>query len=145
MSEIIRYKKDAPHLVRVFFYGLFMDIELLRTKGAHPENVRLASVTAFALRLGHRATLQPSFNSRVHGVVMDISNTEIDNLYSEPSVRMYRPEAVLVETLNSTFTPALCFNLVEPSNNEVANEEYAAKLRELAVRLGLPAEYIARI
>jgi len=43
---------SAPRRVDVFFYGLFMDAGLLRTKGAQPMNVRMASVLGFALRIG---------------------------------------------------------------------------------------------
>jgi hypothetical protein len=135
----------ASRLIRVFFYGLFMDQEILRAKGTHPQNVRLASVSGFALRIGQRATLLPRFDSRVHGVLVDLTHIEIDDLYSEPSVRMYRPEAVIAETSDSTFIPALCFNLAELSASEEPNAEYVAKLRELAGRVGLPTEYIADI
>ncbi len=37
--------------IEVFFYGLFMDADLLRAKGARPENIRVASVPGFALRI----------------------------------------------------------------------------------------------
>jgi hypothetical protein len=38
--------------IDVFFYGLFMDADLLRSKGVHPENVRQACAPGFALRIG---------------------------------------------------------------------------------------------
>jgi hypothetical protein len=41
--------------------------------------------------------------------------------------------------------PALCFNLIDPPAPEEANAEYAAKLRSLASRLGLPSAYVASI
>ncbi|MFN2633018.1 MAG: hypothetical protein ABR610_06340 [Thermoanaerobaculia bacterium] len=40
--------------IDVFFYGLFMDVDLLREKGAAPVNPRPASVEGFALRIGAR-------------------------------------------------------------------------------------------
>jgi hypothetical protein len=43
--------------IRVFFYGPFMDEELLRAKGVQPANPRQACVRGFALRIGERATL----------------------------------------------------------------------------------------
>lgn len=47
----------ATRRIDVFFYGLFMDAELLRSKGAFPVNIRRAGVPGFELRIGERATL----------------------------------------------------------------------------------------
>lgn len=61
-----------------------------------------------------------------------------DQLYSEASVRAYRPEAVLVELTDGSRIPALCFNLIVQPGPEEANSEYSAQLRDLARRLGFP-------
>jgi hypothetical protein len=73
---------------------------------------------------------------------MELTHDEIEQLYSEASVRVYRPEAVLCELEDGSRVPALCFNLVVPPGPEEANSEYAAKLRDLARRLGLPSEHV---
>lgn len=128
--------------IEVFFYGLFMDVDLLRTKGVYPTNIRPASVPGFALRIGQRATLLRNPNGLAHGILMEITHAEIDQLYAEPTVQAYRPEAVLCELNDGSRIPALCFNLIEPPRPEEANSEYAAKLRGLATRLGLPSDYV---
>lgn len=128
--------------IEVFFYGLFMDVDLLRTKGVYPTNIRPASVPGFALRIGQRATLLRNPNGLAHGILMEITHAEIDQLYAEPTVQAYRPEAVLCELSDGSRIPALCFNLIEPPRSEEANSEYAAKLRGLATRLGLPSDYV---
>ena len=131
--------------IEVFFYGLFMDLDLLRTKGANPVNVRSASLPGFSLRIGQRATLVPAPEGRSFGLIMQLTHDEIDRLYSDPSVRAYRPEPVEAELKDGSRIPALCFNLpVAPSPNE-ANSDYAAKLRDLARRLGFPSHYIDSI
>jgi len=131
--------------IEVFFYGLFMDADLLRTKGARPVNIRAASVPGFALRIGQRATLLRGPDARAYGVVMELTHSEIEQLYSEASVRTYRPEAVIAELTDGSRVPALCFNLLVPPGPEEANSEYAAKLRELARRLGFPSHYVESI
>lgn len=128
--------------IEVFFYGLFMDVDLLRTKGVYPTNIRPASVPGFALRIGQRATLLRNPNGLAHGILMELTHAEIDQLYAEPTVQAYRPEAVLCELNDGSRIPALCFNLIEPPGPEEANSEYAAKLRGLATRLGLPSDYV---
>jgi hypothetical protein len=133
------------HPITVFFYGLFMDVDLLRSKGAHPAHPRPACVPGFALRIGQRATLMPNAESSAHGIIMQLSHAEIDHLYSEPSVSAYRPEAVLAQLADGSYVPALCFNLVVPPAPEEANPDYATKLRDLACRLKLPSGYVENI
>ena len=131
--------------IDVFFYGLFMDAESLEAKGFHPVNGRLAHVPGMALVIGRRATLVPDPGKSAHGFVFGLTHDEIDRLYAEPSVAAYRPEAVIVRLADQSCVPALCFNL-PPSDEAVQdNPEYAEKLRALASRLGLPADYVAGI
>ena len=100
--------------IEVFFYGLFMDADFLRGKGADPINIRAACVPGFALRIGQRATLLRIPDARVYGILMELTHVEIEQLYAEASVRAYRPEAVLAELTDGSRVPALCFNLLVP-------------------------------
>ncbi len=131
--------------ITIFFYGLFMDVELLHAKGAHPTHPRHACVLGFALRIGQRATLVPNAESSAHGIIMSLSHAEIEQLYSDASVSAYRPEAVLGQLADGSYIPALCFNLLEPPAPEEANSDYAMKLRDLARRLKLPSWYVESI
>lgn len=130
--------------INVFFYGLFMDDELLRAKGVQARNSRVASVEGYALSIGERATLVPDPMGLVYGNVKELSYAEIDHLYSEPSVSAYKPEAVLAKLTDGSRVPALCFNLPDTMGT-AQNLEYAAKLRELARQLGLPSTYVENI
>lgn len=134
-----------PRRITVFFYGLFMDVDLLHSKGAHPANPRPACVPGLTLRLGRRATLMPNPESSAYGIIMELPHAEIEQLYSEASVSAYRPEAVLAQLADGSYIPALCFNLVVPPAPEERNSDYALKLRELARRLKLPPGYIESI
>ena len=129
----------------VFFYGLFMDQELLRGKGLAPRRADRASVDGFALRIGQRATLVPTPGSRVHGVVVSLTLAELDRLYSEPGVRAYQPQAVLAHLETGGVITALCYNLSQPPLPSERNPEYAAKLRAVAEKVGLPADYVDSI
>ncbi|MCI0567168.1 MAG: gamma-glutamylcyclotransferase [Acidobacteria bacterium] len=131
--------------IPVFFYGLFMDADALRAKGLHPVHPRRACVRGFALRIGRRASLVPEPEASVHGALMELSHDEIDRLYAEPSVREYRPEAVLAELDDAAQIPALCFNLPVPPSHDQENKEYVQKLKEVAARAGLPEDYVKRI
>jgi Gamma-glutamyl cyclotransferase, AIG2-like len=131
--------------VEVFFYGLFMDEQLLVGKGVRPTDIRPAAVPGFVLRIGARAALVPTRTGQVHGLLMKLTHEDIEKLYSEPSVRAYRPEPVLAVMRDGDTLAALCYNLPEASSPSEQNPEYVAKLRSLAQRVGLPNEYIASI
>lgn len=131
--------------IDVFFYGLFMDDGLLREKGMNPLNRRKALVENFSLLIGARATLVPRAGQTVHGVLFSLTHAEVDALYAEASVSVYRPEAVSAQLTDGSIIPALCFNLPAPPAATERNPQYAAKLRELAGRIGLPASYVSSI
>ena len=131
--------------VTVFFYALFMDAEALREKGLHPLSSRQASVAGLCLRIGRRATLVPDPAGRVYGFVIGLSQQELEQLYAEPGVAEYQPDPVIAQLADRSLVPALCFNLPPSQATAEANPEYAAKLRALAGRLGLPADYVASI
>jgi hypothetical protein len=131
--------------IAIFFYGLFMDADALRSKGVDPTNIRRSTVRGFSIRIGQRAALVPNAGGHICGLVMDLSHEEIDRLYADPTLHVYRPEAVVCELDEGISVPALCFNLpIAPFPHE-RNPEYASKLKELARRLGLPQSYIDTI
>ena len=134
-----------PRRLNVFLYGLFMDEAALRTKGFDPVNSHRACVPGMSLRIGNRATLIADAAATAHGILTELTHDEIDRLYSDPSVAMYRAEAVIAEFPDGSHTAALCFNLPTPPGPNEANPNYAASLREVGRRLGLASDYIESI
>lgn len=137
--------KVEARRIDVFFYGLFMDEALLREKGFDPHNRRLASVEDFSLMIGARATLVADRGRTVHGVLFSVTHQEVEALYSDSSVSVYRPEAVLARVADGSVVSALCFNLPTAPSLEDCNSEYVTKLRQLAERIGLPPSYVSSI
>jgi hypothetical protein len=135
----------AERLLDVFFYGLFMDPQLLRDKGVEPMEIRQAAVPGFALRIGARASLVPEPAGIALGVVMKLSHADLQRLYSEPSVAAYKPEPVLAKLRVGGTVAALCFNLPEAPSSGEKNTEYAVRLRVVAQRVGLPSDYVESI
>ncbi len=130
--------------MNVFFYGLFMDEDLLAKKGISPSKAEVGFVDGFALRIGERATLIRSADTRSYGVMMNISSDQANELYAESSVADYVPESVTVELLNGSKVEASCYNL--PVDKVTGtNKVYAQALLEVANRLGLPESYLVEI
>ena len=128
--------------IDVFFYGLFMDIDILRESGAAPVNPRRAYVDGFALRIGQRATLIASVGDRAYGMLFALTHFELERLYAAPGLEEYRPEAVLTQTLEGAPAPALCYNLREAPQPHERNPEYVARLKEVLGNLDFPQEYL---
>lgn len=128
----------------VFFYGLFMDADLLKGKSFHPAGGTVAFAKGYGLRIGEKSTLVPSASETVYGIVMSLAEEEIEKLYSEPGVSQYRPEYIEVTEQNGKTYKALCY-ILPKSKLSGSNEEYAASLVVAAEKMGLPATYINQI
>ena len=128
-----------------FFYGLFMDSDILRENQVVAVSPRRAYVDDYALRIGRRATLVPTSGARAYGMVFALTHDELDKLYTAPGLEQYRPEAILAHSLDGETLPALCYNLREAPGPDEANAEYAARLRATLSRLDFPPEYVSSI
>jgi thiol-disulfide isomerase/thioredoxin len=135
----------AARRLNVFFYGLFMDQDLLREKRLSPTNVELASVSGYGLRIGRRAGLVRRELETVYGMVMALTPAELTRLYGDGGFQDYQPMAVLGRLKDGSLIPALCYNPpVPPAANE-RNSEYATRLRAVGHKVGLPEEYLQSI
>ena len=128
-----------------FFYGLFMDSDILREGQVVAVSPRRAYVDGFVLCIGRRATLVPTPGARAYGMVFALTHDELDKLYAAPGLEQYRPEALLAYSMEGATLPALCYNLREAPGPDEANTEYAARLRAVLGKLEFPPEYIASI
>jgi hypothetical protein len=126
----------------VFFYGWFMDPDLLRERGLEPSDPRLAAVDGYRFRIGERAALEPVVGEQAHGVVVGLTQTELDRLYADPSVSMYRPEVVVARLLDGRLIEVACYNTAL-SPDSPPNQAYLARWREIATKVGLPESYVA--
>lgn len=131
--------------IDAFFYGLFMDVEVLREGGVAPAHPRRAFVEGFALRIGQRATLIPLDGARAYGVIFALTHAELERLYAAPGLDQYRPEAILAQTLEGIPVPALCYNLREAPRPDERNPEYAARLQRVLSTLDFPRDYVATV
>jgi hypothetical protein len=129
----------------VFFYGLFMDADLLRERGVSPTVLGPASVADMTLRIGNRAALVAQAGARAHGIVMNVPTDDLDALYADDSLKLYVPQHVRAEFYDGSPIDALCYNLPAAPAPDERNPDYAARLRVVAARAGLPEDYVASI
>jgi hypothetical protein len=122
-----------------------MDVETLRQSGAQPTNPRRAYVEEVALRIGQRATLVPSPETRAYGMLIALTHAELERLYDAPGLEQYRPEAVIAHPIEGTAIPALCYNLLQAPESHERDPDYALRLKGVLTKLGFPGDYIASV
>lgn len=129
---------DAPdERIDVFFYGLYMDPDVLTSKGIPPRNPRKASVPDYALRIGNKATLVRAPGSRATGMVYSLTHDEAHALYPGSGLLDYDPVTLDVDMGPRGHAAVLCYCLRVPPAPEESNPEYERKLLEAKNRLGL--------
>jgi hypothetical protein len=92
--EVKRRPTVTAEHVNIFFCGLFMNMGLLQQRGLVPRNPQVARLEGYDIDIRERATLIRKAAARVYGIVTELTHADIDTLYSDPSVRDCRPEAV---------------------------------------------------
>ena len=128
----------------VFFYGLFMDADLLREKGFNPSKPELVCVQGYGLRIGERATLEASAGERAFGSVMDLGDDELERLYSEKSVADYVPKQLVAVDMHGNSREVSSY-ILPMEKVSGSNREYAISLALAARKVGLPDDYIDEI
>lgn len=133
----------AARTVDGFFYGLFMDEEVLVSNNVEPRNPRQAYVENYKLYIGQRATMWPSDGDRTYGMIYSLSHVELDNLYGGAGLEDYKPEALLANLADDSVSIAcICFNLPKLPNADEMNKDYTLKLQSALSKLGFPKPYV---
>ena len=121
-----------------------MDEDLLRKKGLNPSSAKIAYTQGYGLRIGERATLIPSAQSRAYGSVIQLGEDELNFLYCDESVKDYLPVSLTTIDANGVTQDAISYLLpIEKLSGQ--NFAYAKSLASVASKLGLPEEYIGEI
>lgn len=128
----------------VFFYGLFMDPDVLRQKDVEPKGFRLAFVNGHGVRIGTRATLEPSDTEQAYGSVMDLTAEEQDRLYADESVADYVPVPVTAIGPEGEGIEAVSY--IHPMELlSGRNPDYARALLSVADKIGIPDSHLKSI
>jgi len=128
----------------VFFYGLFMDEDLLKAKGLNPANAKTAYVAGFGLRIGARATLEHSADEHAFGSIIELGSEELEILYSDKSVADYIPTALTAIDRQGTSRNVISY-ILPMERISGSNSEYAKSLALAARKIGLPDDYVNEI
>lgn len=125
-------------LHKVFFYGLYMDEEILKSKGVIPREKQIAYANGFKLRIGKMATLLRKEDERSYGIVYSLTYEEIDKLYKDSGLTEYVTESILVKTDDNKEIATLCCILLNPPEISEKNDNYFNSLIKCMEKYNLP-------
>ena len=131
-------------LVWAFFYGSFINFEVLKQSGFVPERFEVARLNGFEIRIQPLATVIHSNQHCVYGIVVPATHEDLRRIYSQDWVGAYLPEEVLVQTLDGKWRPAFCY-IAPATEVKPATNEYIDRMVGPAKKYGFPDWYIARI
>lgn len=133
---------DEPR-VWSFFYGSYINFDVLREVGVAAERWEIARLLGWEIAIRPRANLRRSEGGVVYGIVATMTHAELDRLYDHARDTLgavYLPDAVLVDTLDGRWRPALCFvsAQMEPAPPD---GEYVDRIVGAARAYGFPDWY----
>ena len=131
----------------VFFYGSYMNFDVLKEVDFVPEQWEVARVSGFDIIIQPRANLVVSDRQCVYGILATATHADLNRLYAHAKDVLgekYLPEAVLAETLIGSFRPALCYIAPSMEAKPAAND-YVERIVKSAREFNFPEWYIKRL
>jgi hypothetical protein len=135
-----------PH-VWAFFYGSYINRDVLKEVSYVPQRWEVARLPGFDIAVRPRANLVHSPQHCVYGLLATATHAELARLYAHAKDVLgetYLPEAVLAETLDGTWRPALCYLCPAMEPRPAAND-YVDRIAGPARQYGFPDWYVRRI
>jgi hypothetical protein len=133
--------------VLVFFYGSYINREVLHEVGLIPERTEVACLPGYDIRVAPLANLVPAEEHSVYGILADATHAELERLYAHARDVLggvYLPRAVTVETRDGSPVPALCY-LAEGMEERPPDPAYLERILGPARQYGFPAWYLERL
>ncbi len=138
----------SKRTVWTFYYGSNINLEILKRVGYVPERVEVARLHGFDIAISPLANLVPSEEHMVYGILATGTHDDLDRLYGryvqDELGATYLPEAVLCETLDGRWVPALCY-IAAPLADAPATDDYLDRIIKPAREFGFPDWYIERL
>lgn len=134
--------------VWTFYYGSNINLEILKRFDYVPDRVEVARLPGFDITIRPLANLVPSERHCVYGILATGTHDDLDRLYGryvqDELGATYLPEAVLCQTLDDRWIPALCY-IAAPMDSSPATDDYLDRIVKPAREFGFPAWYIERL
>jgi hypothetical protein len=138
----------AEPRVWVFFYGSYINFDVLKEAGLVPGEWEVARLPGFDLKIAPRANLIPSERETVWGINVTATHRELERLYSTHAKGVlgetYLPEAVLTSIAGGKLRPAMTY-VCPDMIARPAEAAYVERIAAPARKFGFPSWYVERI
>ena len=135
-------------VIWAFFYGSNINLDILKRVDYVPDRVEVARLPGFDITISPLANLVASQRDCVYGILASGTHDDLDRLYGryvkDELGAVYLPEAVLCQTLDGRWIPALCY-IAAPTEQAEATDDYLDRIVGPAREFGFPAWYIERL
>lgn len=139
---------DDEKKVWVFFYGSYINRDVLNELGVSLDFFDVAKLTGFDVLIQPHANLVPSFEHSVFGILTSASHSELERLYKDHAEavldEIYLPEAVMVQLLDGSFQSALCY-IAPKMKPKLPEHEYIDRIVNPAREYEFPKSYIKHL
>ncbi len=138
----------SDHRINVFFYGSYMNFDVLTNMGISQREYQVCQLPGYALTIGSTANVVKNGLARVFGIITALTHAELDMLYGvEAQAKLgteYMPEPVLVMTANGTLLPSLCYISYEAMTGS-PSASYIKTIISALQEYDVPQSYIQHI
>jgi hypothetical protein len=135
-------------VVWVFFYGSYINRDVLAEVDIAPADWAVATLAGFDLVIAPRANLVRRSTSVVWGVLATATHAELDRLYRDHAQGVlgetYLPEAIVATDETGRLRPAMTY-IAPAMIDRPADRAYVERIAGPAERLGFPDWYIRKI
>lgn len=133
--------------VHTFFYGSYINKKVLGEVNIFPEKTEVAKLPGFDIIIKPYANLIKSAKDSVYGILTQLTHDELKRLYShaeEVFHELYQPEAVVVQTQDDKWMPALCY-ICHNMEEKKADKDYVERIIQPAKEYNFPDWYIEKL
>jgi hypothetical protein len=134
----------ADTAVWTFFYGSYINFEVLKEVDLAPEHFAIARLNGYDIRIQPLANLVPSDQHCVYGITATATHAELDRLYTHAQDvlgSIFLPEAVIIQTQRGSLRPVLCY-IGHEMDPAPATNDYIDGIVNPAHAYGFPKWYI---
>lgn len=136
------------HMVDVFFYGSYMNLEVLKGLDISPANVEVTSLEGFDLVIGPRANLIEVPGATVWGITARLTEEDVARLYGGDAPTLvgltYLPVDVVTCDRAGREIPAVTY-IAPQMEKDPARADYVQRILDPAEALGFPKDYLEKI
>lgn len=138
----------ADRKVQVFFYGSFINLQVLEEAGLKKRAFAPACIHGYEMLMQPVANLRENGDGVVYGILVNLTHAELDTLYTKHIATItdyvYKPEAIFVATRGGKIVPALVY-VCDNMKPEQAENAYIDKVLKAATSYGFPGWYLDHI